>query len=146
MRGPVKTFALFLVCATAAAAEGPLRAERDVPRPERVSGRPARYPDRLHGTMPVVMGLIFLDVELDEEGRPVDIKILSGVPLLDGAAVEAVKNWRYRPTVVDGRPRRVALIEVVDLFPSEGYRARHFIKMLNDPKSSRPYRLLAIER
>jgi TonB-like protein len=137
--------ALLGLAVLAGPAEEPLRAERDVPRPERLHHVPARYPETLRGVLPAVMGLVFMDVALDEEGRPVDIKLLSGKPLLDQAAVDAVKQWRYRQTIVEGRPRRVTLVEVVDLFPGEDDRVRFFTKMLNDPKSSKTYRLLALE-
>jgi TonB family protein len=142
----MKPLVLLLVSLSGFAGEDPLRAERDVPRPERIHYVAAQYPPQLYGAMPVVMGLIVLDVELNEEGRPIDIKVLSGVPLLDREAIEAVRQWRYRPTVVDGIPRRVALIEVVDLSPSEGYRANYFVKMLNDAKAPKAYRLLALHR
>ena len=31
-----------------------------------------------------------------------DVKVLRSVPLLDEAAIEAVRQWRYTPTFVDG--------------------------------------------
>lgn len=44
------------------------------------------------GRFPPVLGIIVLDVALNEEGRPVDIKVLRGTPLIDGAAIEAVRE------------------------------------------------------
>ena len=33
-----------------------------------------------------------------------DVEVLRSVPLLDEAAVAAVRQWRYEPTLVDGEP------------------------------------------
>jgi outer membrane biosynthesis protein TonB len=38
------------------------------------------------------------------------VRVLKGHRLLRGAATSAVKNWRYRPVVVDGHPVEVATI------------------------------------
>ena len=32
------------------------------------------------------------------------VKVVSGHPMLVGAASEAVKQWRYRPTLLNGQP------------------------------------------
>jgi protein TonB len=32
------------------------------------------------------------------------VKVVSGHPMLTNAAVEAVKQWRYRPTLLNGQP------------------------------------------
>ena len=73
---------------------------------------------------PPVEGIILLQVTLSEAGRPVDIVVLKGVPLLDLVAIEAVKQWEYEPTSVDGVPRRVILKAVIELFlsPRSGQR------------------------
>jgi periplasmic protein TonB len=98
------------------------RAGKDVPIPERVHYVPPEYPPTARGTFPPVMGVIVLDVGLSEEGRPIDIKVLRGTPLIDRAAIEAVRQWRYKPTLVEGRPKQVVVVEVVDIFPDEGSR------------------------
>jgi len=49
-----------------------------------------------------VQGIVLLRVEVDEKGNVVQIEVVRGHPLLVNAAVEAVKQWKYRPTLVNG--------------------------------------------
>jgi len=58
-----------------------------------------------------VSGDVILEAFINEEGAVSSVKILSGHPLLVNAAVEAVKQWRYSPTVLSGEP--VPIIAVV---------------------------------
>jgi periplasmic protein TonB len=51
-----------------------------------------------------VSGVVVLQVSVDEEGNVYDIKILKGHPLLDEAAVSAVRQWKYSPTILNGEP------------------------------------------
>lgn len=45
-----------------------------------------------------VEGQVVLEVVLDRQGRPEsDIRVLRSVPLLDAAAIAAVRQWRFRP-------------------------------------------------
>jgi periplasmic protein TonB len=54
-----------------------------------------------------VSGSVILEATVDEEGNVVGIKVLSGHVLLNDAAVEAVKQWKYSPTVLNGEPIKV---------------------------------------
>jgi protein TonB len=49
-------------------------------------------------------GTVILLVTIDEEGNVTDIKPQSGHPLLQTAAIAAVKKWKYSPTVLNGEP------------------------------------------
>jgi protein TonB len=51
-----------------------------------------------------VSGLVILQVSVDEEGNVYEIKVLKGHPLLDEAAVNAVRQWKYSPTLLNGEP------------------------------------------
>jgi TonB family protein len=52
-----------------------------------------------------VEGTVILEVSTDAQGRVTAVKVLSSIPLLDQAAVDAVKQWVYAPPLVDGRPQ-----------------------------------------
>jgi TonB family protein len=54
-----------------------------------------------------IQGTVKLQVILDKDGRVQDVKVVSGDPLLAAAAVDAVKNWVYRPTLLNGEPVEV---------------------------------------
>lgn len=49
-------------------------------------------------------GAVRLRVAVARDGSIEDVKALSGHPLLAEAATDAVKQWRYRPTVLNGQP------------------------------------------
>ena len=51
-----------------------------------------------------VQGVVILQVTVDEEGSVSDIRVLRGHPLLDDAAVQAVQQWKYSPTFLNGEP------------------------------------------
>jgi protein TonB len=52
-------------------------------------------------------GLVALDATVAEDGSIDNIKIISGPPLLASAATAAVKQWRYSPSTLDGKPIEV---------------------------------------
>ncbi len=59
-------------------------------------------------------GTVVLTLVVDDQGRPQNLKILRRLGLgLDEKAIEAVKKWRFKPGVKDGKPVPVlATIEV----------------------------------
>jgi len=54
-----------------------------------------------------VEGVVILEAKADEQGNVVDARILRSVAPLDQAAIDAVKQWKYEPMVLDGKPRKV---------------------------------------
>ena len=60
-----------------------------------------------------VQGVVILECTIGHDGRITDVKVLRGIPLLDAAAVDAVKQWVYEPTLVDGAPARVIMTVTV---------------------------------
>jgi TonB family protein len=49
-----------------------------------------------------IEGVVRLNIVIDKQGRVSNIKVLSGHPLLIPAALDAVKQWEYRPTLLNG--------------------------------------------
>lgn len=54
-----------------------------------------------------IQGKVELSALIGKDGTVVDLKVLSGDPLLAAAAVDAVKNWVYRSTLLNGEPVEV---------------------------------------
>lgn len=52
-------------------------------------------------------GVVHLEAIITVEGVVRNIKVLSGEPALAAAAVDAVQQWRYQPTFLNGRPVEV---------------------------------------
>lgn len=59
---------------------------------------------------------MLLECTIDPKGNVVDAKILRPIPLIDVAAVDAVKQWVYEPTLVNGGPVAV-ILNVTVTFP-----------------------------
>jgi periplasmic protein TonB len=70
--------------------------------PRKVLHVPPIYPEFARQTR--VEGLVTLEAILDATGRVESVKVLSAQPLLEDAAVRAVKQWRYTPTELNGIP------------------------------------------
>jgi protein TonB len=58
--------------------------------------------------------VVILTVVVDEEGNVSDIKVVRGHPLLKDAAVEAVRQWKYSPTLLNGEPIQVTATVTVN--------------------------------
>jgi protein TonB len=43
-------------------------------------------------------------VKVDEEGNVESVRVLRGNPLLNQAAISAVMQWKYSPTILNGEP------------------------------------------
>jgi TonB family protein len=103
-----------------------------VAAPDQNNARPVREPIRVGGKVqesklirrvePVypelakrarVQGRVVLVVTVDEEGNVANITVSDGHPLLNDAAVAAVKQWRYSPTLLNGEP--VSVIATVTI-------------------------------
>jgi TonB family protein len=54
-----------------------------------------------------IQGLVVMKVSIDKEGNVTNIQLISGHPLLAPAAIEAVKQWKYRPYQLNGTPVEV---------------------------------------
>jgi protein TonB len=52
-------------------------------------------------------GTVFLRAIISREGRITSLEVLSGHPLLVREALDAVRQWRYRPTLLNGEPVEV---------------------------------------
>jgi periplasmic protein TonB len=54
-------------------------------------------------------GAVVLDCVIDKQGNVIQIKLVSGNPLLVQAAFAAVRQWKYQPTLLDGVPFAVEM-------------------------------------
>jgi protein TonB len=87
--------------------------------PRRVqSGGDVQPPRKIFTVMPIypkialyahMQGTVVLECIIATDGRVKDVTVVQGIPLLDQAAVDAVKQWRYTPTLLDGSPVEVVM-------------------------------------
>jgi TonB family protein len=82
-----------------------VRAVGDIKPPKRVKMVQPVYPKIARQAR--VEGTVIIEAKTDEQGNVVDTRILRSIPVLDQAAIDCVKQWKYEPMVVDGKPRKV---------------------------------------
>jgi periplasmic protein TonB len=63
------------------------------------------YPPNARNTR--TQGPVVLAALIDTDGRIINLRLVSGHPLLVNAAMEAVKQWRYRPYILNSQPIEV---------------------------------------
>ncbi len=71
-----------------------------------VSSAPPEYPQsaRERG----IQGVVMLEGVISMQGEPLSLKVLNSPdPDLAKAALDAVKQWRYEPTLLNGEPIEV---------------------------------------
>jgi TonB family protein len=61
-----------------------------------------------------MQGEVVMQAIISKRGTIEHVRVIKGHRLLRGAATNAVRSWRYRPYLVDGRPVQVATIVSVD--------------------------------
>jgi protein TonB len=54
-----------------------------------------------------ISGTVRLHALIAKDGTVQQLEVMSGHPLLVQAALDAVKQWRYRPTLLNGEPVEV---------------------------------------
>ena len=89
----------------------PVRVGGDIREPRKLRHVPPVYPDMALAAR--VQGVVILECTISPQGRVQDVKVLRSIPLLDEAAIEAVKQWVYSPTLVGGVPVSVVMTVTV---------------------------------
>ena len=51
-----------------------------------------------------IQGDVLLKALIDRDGKIMDLTLVSGHPLLAPAALDAVKQWEYKPGLLNGQP------------------------------------------
>jgi len=80
------------------------------------------YPDLARRAR--VGGVVVLEVAVDENGNVTNLRILRGHPLLGDSAVQAVRQWKYAPTVLNGAPIPVIATVAVPFYLRGGEAPR----------------------
>jgi periplasmic protein TonB len=98
---------------------------QDAPPPTqavRVGGQ-IKEPKKLKTVSPVypdiakqarVQGVVILECTISPQGKVTNVNVLRGIPLLDASAIEAVKQWVYTPTLLNGVPVPVIMTVTVN--------------------------------
>ncbi len=60
-----------------------------------------------------VEGFVILETIIDVSGNVRGLRVLRSVPLLDKAAMDAVREWKYEPTLLNGQPVPIVMTVTV---------------------------------
>jgi protein TonB len=91
---------------------GPVRVGGQIHPPRKLKNVDPVYSDLARQAR--VSGVVILEATISKDGRVTDVKILRGAPLLQDAAVDAVKQWVYSPTLLNGEPVAVIMTVTVN--------------------------------
>jgi protein TonB len=88
----------------------------------RVGGK-VRPPTKIKDVTPVypaaaksakVAGVVIIEATIGADGKVIAAKVLRSVPMLDQAALDAVRQWEYKPSLLNGAPVPVVMTVTVN--------------------------------
>jgi protein TonB len=79
----------------------PIRVGGGIRPPQKTVHVAPEYPDIARASR--TSGIVILEAVIGEDGRVRDLRLLRSVPLLDDAAVRAVRQWQFTPTLLNGQ-------------------------------------------
>jgi TonB family protein len=85
----------------------PVRVGGDVKAPHATVKVDPIYPDEAQAAH--VAGVVLLEITVATDGSVSNARVLRSIPMLDQAAVDAVRQWKYEPTVLNGVPVEVEM-------------------------------------
>ena len=79
----------------------------DIKPPRKVADVAPVYPPLARAAR--VEGIVILEAVIAQDGSVRDVRVLRSQALLDEAAIEAVRQWRFTPTLLNGQPVPVVM-------------------------------------
>jgi protein TonB len=80
--------------------QAPIRLHSGIRAPQRIVNVTPAYPAIARSAH--VEGLVIIEATIDERGDVIRTQVLRSIPLLDAAALDAVRQWRFQPTLLNG--------------------------------------------
>lgn len=90
----------------------PVRVGGNIRPPTKTKDARPVYPDDARAAR--VQGVVILEATIDADGRVAQACVLRSVPFLDAAAVDAVRQWEFTPTLLNGVPVPVVMTVTVN--------------------------------
>ena len=88
--------------ARAKARVAPVRIGGQIKAPTKIKDVKPIYPAIAQSAR--VTGVVTIDATIGEDGKVTDAKVVRSIPLLDEAALDAVRQWEYTPSLLNGVP------------------------------------------
>jgi TonB family protein len=111
--------------AAAAKAKADAAAKAKAKKAVRVGGK-IKPPTKIKDVTPVypaiaksarIAGAVAIEATIGPDGKVVDTRVVRSVPMLDQAALDAVRQWEYTPTLLNGKPVPVVVTVTINFKP-----------------------------
>jgi protein TonB len=89
-----------------------IRVGGQIKQPKKLKDVAPVYPDIAKQAR--VQGVVILECTISPQGKVTDVKVLRGIPLLNESALNAVRQWVYTPTLLNGVPVPVIMTVTVN--------------------------------
>lgn len=90
----------------------PVRVGGNIRPPARIAFVEPAYPAVARSAG--VQGVVIIELVIGTDGAISNARVLRSIPLLDQAALDAVRQWRYEPTLLNGAPVPVIMTATVN--------------------------------
>jgi protein TonB len=90
----------------------PVRPGGDIRPPAKIKDAKPIYP--VIAQIAKVQGVVIIEATIGPNGKVQDAKVLRSHPLLEAAALDAVRQWEFTPTLLNGSPVSVVMTVTVD--------------------------------
>jgi TonB family protein len=92
--------------------KGAVRATGEINPPRLIKKIEPIYPEEARKAG--IEGIVILEAMTDEKGNVARVKVLKSIPELDQAAINSLKQWKYEPTIIDGKPTPIVFTVTVN--------------------------------
>jgi protein TonB len=89
----------------------PVRVYSGIKPPTKIRDVSPAYPEIAQRAK--VEGLVIIEATIGIDGRVTEARVLRSIPLLDQPALEAVRQWAFTPTLLNGTPVPVIMTVTV---------------------------------
>jgi TonB family protein len=92
--------------------QAPIRVGGNMQPPLKIKNVPPLYPPEALAQQ--VTGVVIIEATIDSAGLVRDTRVLRSIQMLDEAAVDAVRQWEFEPTMMNGAPVPVVMTVTVN--------------------------------
>jgi protein TonB len=96
---------------------GPVRVGGSVNAPRKIVDVRPLYPENARATG--ASGVVILDVAIATDGSVSNARVVRSIPIFDQAALDAVRQWKFEPTLLNGMPVEVEMAVTINFTTSE---------------------------
>jgi protein TonB len=89
----------------------PVHASHDLYKPRLTKRVEPIYPEEAKKNE--IEGVVIIEATTNTKGDVIDTKVLRSIPALDQAALDALKQWKYEPMIINDQPYGVIFVVTV---------------------------------